>query len=129
MAFPVGHPRAHDSKNERSADSLVRWWKGTRVHRRRILHFSEDVNGVSKNTRKITHKRSGLELAFEQLEMHAQRARHQRLQAEQAAASMAIVRPVDKPSSRPGSPTPSPRVIGTRRRRSRGNSDLEMRSF
>ncbi|KAJ1300949.1 hypothetical protein OPQ81_003375 [Rhizoctonia solani] len=107
-------------------DSLMRWWKGTLSQKKRVQAFTSEEVAIQGTRR--TRKPSILESAFEQLEMHARKQRRKRL-AEQAAAILSI-KPVDKQSTRMSPPVSSPRVIGTRRRRSRGGSyDMEMQSF
>ncbi|KAG8731102.1 hypothetical protein FRC11_005140 [Ceratobasidium sp. 423] len=107
-------------------DSLMRWWKGNLNQKKRVQVFATEET-TTHSTRR-TRKPSILESAFEQLEMHARKQRRKRL-AEQAAASLSI-KPVDKQSTRMSPPVTSPRVIGTRRRRSRGASyDMEMQNF
>ncbi|CAE6437231.1 unnamed protein product [Rhizoctonia solani] len=107
-------------------DSLTRWWKGTLTQKKRVQVFSSEEN-TSRSSRR-TRKPSILETAFEQLEMHARKQRRKRL-AEQAAASLSV-KPMDKQSTRMSPPVSSPRVIGTRRRRSRGGSyDMEMQNL
>ncbi|CAE6475596.1 unnamed protein product [Rhizoctonia solani] len=106
-------------------DSLVRWWKGTLNQKKRVQVFANEQ--TTRSTRR-TRKASILESAFEQLEMHARKQRKKRL-ARQAAEDLSI-KPVDKQSTRMSPPVTSPRVIGTRRRRSRGASyDMEMQSL
>ncbi|CAE7158477.1 unnamed protein product, partial [Rhizoctonia solani] len=107
-------------------DSLMRWWKGTLTQKKRVnvqVFTSEETTSTRR-----TRKPSRLESAFEQLEMHARKQRRKRL-AEQAAASLSI-KPVDKQSTRMSPPVSGPRVVGTRRRRSRGGSyDMEMQNL
>ncbi|CAE6464654.1 unnamed protein product [Rhizoctonia solani] len=101
-------------------ESFMRWWKGTLVQKKRVLTHSNDNI--------TTRKPSELEFAIEQLEIHARKERQKRI-AEQEAATLSV-KPIDKPSTRMSPPVSSPRVIGTRRRRSRGGScDMEMQSF
>jgi hypothetical protein len=110
------------------SDSLTRWWKGTLIQTKRVKVVSNEINPTRAGSRKVLRKPSKFELAFEQLEMHVRKERQKRLAA-QAAASLSV-KPVDKQSSRTSPPASSPRVIGTRRRRSRGGAyDMEMQSF
>lgn len=108
-------------------DSVFRWWKGAFNHKRRIVVLSnEGGKTIREGARRILRKPSKREIAFEQLELHARRERRKRLD-EQAVAAFG-----SKPSRTfsGGSPPSSPRVIGTRRRRSRGGSyDTEMQGF
>ncbi|CAE6471347.1 unnamed protein product [Rhizoctonia solani] len=107
-------------------DSLMRWWKGSLTQKKRVQVFATEETTIHSTRR--TRKPSILESAFEQLEMHARKQRRKRL-AEQAATSLSI-KPVDKESTRMSPPVSSPRVIGTRRRRSRGASyDMEMQNL
>ncbi|CEL58738.1 hypothetical protein RSOLAG1IB_08784 [Rhizoctonia solani AG-1 IB] len=108
-------------------ESLLRWWKGNLYPKKRVASYStKDI--IAPSIRTVHHKASGLEFAFEQLDMHARKDRQRRL-AEQVAASLSV-KPIDKPDTRMSPPVPNPRVIGTRRRRSRGASyDMEMQSF
>ncbi|CAE6488518.1 unnamed protein product [Rhizoctonia solani] len=107
-------------------DSLRRWWNGTLSQKKRVQVFAceETTTHSPRKTRKL------LESAFEQLESHARKQRRKRL-AEQASASLSV-KPAEKQSTRMSPPAPSPRVIGTRRRRSRGGSgsyDMEMQAL
>ncbi|KAH7337823.1 hypothetical protein B0J17DRAFT_707125 [Rhizoctonia solani] len=107
-------------------DSLMGWWKGTLNRKKRVQVFANE-DTTTRRTRR-TRKPSIMESAFDQLEMHARKQRQKRL-ARQAAADLSI-KPVDKKSNRMSPPVVSPRVVGTRRRGSRGGSyDMEMQNF
>lgn len=106
---------------------MIRWWKGTFDYRQQIAILSnEGGKTVREGTRRIFRKPSKREIAFEQLELHARRERRKRLDEEAVAAFGSR----HSPTLNGGPPVSSPRVVGTRRRRSRGGSyDTEMQGF
>ncbi|KAG9075227.1 hypothetical protein FS749_013129 [Ceratobasidium sp. UAMH 11750] len=107
-------------------DSLIRWWREL-FHRKRPLLITADGDKSTRdmgmhNGQALSRSPGATTIDIEQVELTPRKERR-RTMAEEAVASFA-----HKPSSPPrsGPPPTSPRVIGTRRRRSRGNSHVEM---
>ncbi|QRV84522.1 Lipase (class 3) [Ceratobasidium sp. AG-Ba] len=103
-------------------DSFLRWWRDI-VHRKRPLLITADGDNSTRHHELpvSTRSPSPASSAVEQVELSPRKERRKTM-AEEAAANF---------GSKPASSRSPPRVIGTRRRRSRGNSqvDVEMNAF
>ncbi|KAG9121946.1 hypothetical protein FRC07_001868 [Ceratobasidium sp. 392] len=110
-------------------DSLIRWWREL-FHRKHPLLITVDGDKSTRHMgiQPVTSAPVDIEAGTEQLELTSPKERR-RSKAKEAVA--ALNTEPNATASRTGPPPTSPRVIGTRRRRSRGNSraGLEMDPF
>ncbi|KAG9087955.1 hypothetical protein FRC06_002284 [Ceratobasidium sp. 370] len=108
-------------------DSLIRWWREL-FHKKKTLLITAEGDKTTRdvgirNGQALGKPSEATTIDIEQVELTPRKERRKTM-AEEAVASFAH-KPSSTVSSR-GPPPTSPRVIGTRRRRSRGNSHVEM---